>query len=112
MGFSTHITVPEQRPDQAKALWEQLLQDGFRGDELHVPAHDSSAFAVLVDDARAFANEIGPERVCAWPLRCERWLNHLSTVLTGVIFVELPAAKRRAICHAAVTLAGRPDLLL
>lgn len=112
MGFSTLITVPEQRPDQAKALREQLRQDGFSESELNVPDDASSDFVVLLDAARAFANEIGPDRVCTWPLRCERWLNRLSVMLTARPFTEHPAGKRRAICHAAVTLAERPDLLL
>lgn len=111
MSFASTVTVPEVRPDQAKALWEQLLQDGFTNDELHIPPITSEGFVVLVKDARSFIAEVGHCAASAWPLRCERWLNRLSTVITGHLFSELSVAKRRAICHAAVTLGGRPELL-
>ncbi len=111
MGFSASITVPQTRPDQARALWEQLVQDGFTNDELRIPPLTSANFALLLNDSRSFSSEVGEQPAHAWPLRCERWLNRLSTMITGRLFCELPATKRRAICHAAVTLAGRPELL-
>ncbi len=111
MDFSSTVTVPQTRPDRAKALWEQLVQDGFSDAELKVPPIDSVNFAVLMDDSKSFSDEISAQPQHAWPLRCERWLNRLSTVITGKLFTELPATKRRAICHAAVTLADRPELL-
>lgn len=112
MDFSSTITVPQARPDQSQALWEQLLQDGFTDSELKVPPVASTRFATLVNDSLSFVSEISHQPAHAWPLRCERWLNRLSTVITGQLFAELSAPKRRAICHAAVTLAGRPELLV
>lgn len=111
MGFSSSITVPQTRPDQSRALWEQLVQDGFNDTELKVPPVSSSHFTALVNDAKSFSSEIDSQPDTAWPLRCERWLNRLSTVVTGKLFTELPSDKRRAICHAAVTLAGRSELM-
>ncbi len=111
MSFSDSVTVPQTRPDPARALWEQLIQDGFSEQELRIPSEVSEQFETLVNDSRSFSCEIGAEPGSAWPLRCERWLNRLSTVITGHIFTELPVHKRRAICHAAVTLAGRPELM-
>lgn len=111
MSFSSTITVPQERPDQSKALWEQLVQDGFSDGELKVPPVSSVNFELLLKDAKSFSSEIDSQAIQAWPLKTERWLNRLSTIVTGKLFSELPSFKRRAICHAAVTLAGRPELM-
>ena len=111
MDFSSTITVPHARPDQSRALWEQLLQDGFATEELKVPPISSANFVVLIQDSRSFSAEISNQSCQAWPLRCERWLNRLSSIITGQMFIELPIENRRAICHAAILLAERPELL-
>ena len=109
--FSSTITVPQSRPEESQALWEQLIQDGFNGDELRVPPIGTDQFVELQQDAQKFSHEVGGCTPAAWPLRCERWLNRISVVITGKLFSELPTWKRQAITHAAITLAKRPDLL-
>lgn len=111
MDFSSSVTVPQTRPDQERALREQLVQDGFSHDELRIPPLASPNFALLLSDAYSFSEEIKKQQPTAWDMRCERWLNRLSTVLTGKLFTELPITKRRAICHAVAMLASCPELL-
>lgn len=107
MTFASTITVPQQLPDQPRAIWEQLIQDGFAEGELKVPPIASSAYILLVHDAKSFSADVQNQYEISWPLRCERWLNRLSTTLTGQMFWELPIPKRQAICHIALTLSGQ-----
>lgn len=111
MNFSATITVPQTLPNQDRALWEQLIQDGFNDEELHLPPLASANFALLLSDACSFSEEIRRQDPAAWDVRCERWLNRLSTAITGKLFTDLPITKRRAICHAAAMLASCPELL-
>jgi hypothetical protein len=111
MDFSSSVTVPQTRPDQERALCEQLVQDGFSHDELHVPPLASPDFALMLSDACSYSDEVRKQQPAAWDMRCERWLNRLSTAITGKLFTELPITKRRAICHAAAMLASCPELL-
>lgn len=108
--FATTITVPHALPDPSTALLEQLLQDGFLRDDLHIPAMDQTTFAQLVADAKNFSDEV-QQAGDAWPVRCERWLQRLSTTLTGKFFADLLPSERFAIAHAAITLGGRNELL-
>lgn len=103
MTFAATITVPQQLPDHAQALCEQLLQDGFAEAELRVPPLTSPLFTTILHDAQSFVDEVGLE-TSAWPIRGERWLNRLSTMLTGQMFWELQKNQRRAIAHAAVSI--------
>src|SRR5689334_7765509 len=111
MNFSATITVPEIRPNQDRALWEQLILDGFNDDELHLPPTSSPNFTLLMNDAYSYSEEVRQQGPSAWAMRCERWLNRLSTAITGKLFTDLPLTKRLAICHAAATLASSPELL-
>lgn len=108
--FATTITVPHALPDPSTALLEQLLQDGFLRKDLRLPAMDAATFEQLVSDAKNFADEVG-QAGDAWPIRCERWLQRLSSTITGKLFTELPSSERFAIAHAAISLAGRYELL-
>lgn len=109
--FATTITVPHALPDPSTALLEQLLQDGFlRADLRIIPTMDRATFEQVVADAKHFAEEVGQAGE-AWPVRCERWLQRLSSAITGKLFTELPPSERFAIAHAAITLAGRSELL-
>jgi hypothetical protein len=109
MTFAATITVPAHTPDQAQIILDHLVQDGFDVSEIRVPEIASPIFTVVLHDARSFNDEIQTAYATAWPLRCERWLNRLSTTLTGQMFWELPIAKRRAIGHMALSLAGQPS---
>lgn len=111
MDFSASVTVPQARPNTEQALWEQLVQDGFNNDELHLPPLASAEFALLLSDAYSYSSEVRQQDPAAWDMRCERWLNRLSTMITGKLFTDLPMTKRRAICHAAAMLASCPELL-
>lgn len=111
MDFSSSITVPQHRPDQHRALWEQLLQDGFSQDEIKLPPIESEHFVRLAEDANAYAEEISRQCSTHWDVRSERWLNRLSTTITGRLYRELPIIKRRAICHVAAALSAHPELL-
>lgn len=107
MTFSSTITVPQTTPDQSRAIWEQLIQDGFSETELKIPPVASVAYSTLIHDSKSFSTEIHERYEASWPLKCERWLNRMSTTLTGQMFWELPVPKRRAICHIALTLSGQ-----
>lgn len=108
--FATTITVPHALPDPSTALLEQLLQDGFFRQDLRLPAMSENEYAAIVADAKNFVTEVGRSTE-AWPVRCERWLNRLSAVLTGKVFIDLPSAQRLAIAHAALTLGNGSGLL-
>lgn len=110
MTFAASITVPQTRPDDCRALWEQLMQDGFSPDQVCIPSLTSPEFAVLLSDAMSYANEVRGQQATAWDVRSVRWLQRLSTGLTGKLFTDLAAPQRRAICHAAATLSATPEL--
>lgn len=90
---------------------EQLAQDGFLKQDVHVPPADTPEFALLLHDARQFCRELCGGNHPAWPVRGVRWLNRISIAAVGKLFAELPPSQRRAIAHAAITLAGQPHLL-
>lgn len=106
MNFSASITVPQSRPNQDRALWEQLIQDGFANEEIHLPPLASEGFAMLMSDARAFTREVQQQNPNAWEVRCERWLQRLSVAMTGHLFTDLPITKRRAVSHAVSMLSA------
>lgn len=109
--FSDSITVPHALPAADTAVVEQLTQDGILRQDIHVPDCQSPEFAQLLADARSFTNEIVTGEHPAWPAKGVRWLNRLSTALIGKLFSELTPNQRRAIAHAAITLAGHSELL-
>ncbi len=107
--FATTITVPHALPDPSTALLEQLLQDGFFRQDINLPLPTDPNFAVIVSDAKKFSQEVGAAGD-AWSVKSVRWLNRLSTNITGKLFTELPSSQRLAIAHAALTLGGGSDL--
>lgn len=111
MNFSAMITVPHADVPADQAIAEQLLQDGFLFQDIHVPPVGTPDFSLLVKDAHEFADELVAGLHGAWPLRGVRWLNRLSTCLTGKLFSDLTPTQRGAISHAAITLAGHSELL-
>ncbi|MBI5466953.1 MAG: hypothetical protein HY975_01930 [Candidatus Kerfeldbacteria bacterium] len=109
--FSDSITVPHAVPAADAAVVVQLTQDGILRQDIHVPDCHSPEFAQLLADAQSFTNEIVTGEHPAWPAKGVRWLNRLSMTLIGKLFSELTPNQRRAIAHAAITLAGHSELL-
>ncbi len=90
---------------------EQLAQDGCLKQDVRVPPADTPEFALLLHDARHFCQEFVGGDHPAWPIRGVRWLNRMSLLMLGKLFADLSSNQRRAVAHAAITLAGKSNLL-
>lgn len=108
--WSNQVFFTRPKSDVRAGILELLQQDGFHERDLHLPELGSDAFLQLLKDAEAFTSEIATSPN-SWPLRSGRWLNRISVGLTGKPLFQLPTTLRPGVTHAAVVLAGRPELL-
>lgn len=106
VNFAAAISLPLITKVPDDELARLLVQDGLAADDLRIPARGTNEWCQLYNDARNFVFEISDQ--LAWPYRSVRWLNHMSIILLGKLFGDLPVASRQAIGHAAATLGQKP----
>lgn len=108
--WSDKVFFTRPRRDVHAGLVELMRQDGFTDRDIRIPPLGSEEFLRLIQDAEAFANEIGTCHA-AWPIRSGRWLNRIAIGMTGKPMFGLSAPLRQGVTHAAVMLGGHPELL-